>query len=292
MASSAEQTEIELEALSWNLFHGRDFPSEPSLLTTRSRLLGVSEHDSTQIQVNRDLLGEFSRLLASWSWDVALLQECPPHWREPLARACWAEAHRSLTSRNSVPRLRRCLAALNPDLIGSNEGGSNVILVRPRLGAIVERRELIVQRGPRPERRTMAFVRLSSGVCVACLHASAGAVNRREAEREVLAAAEQAQAWANAGPVVFGGDLNLRPHDTHVFDELGERLDLRYPTAPGSLDHLLSSGLERLTSTETLPSQARELADRRSGLTIRLSDHAPVRAGFAAAGLATPDHRG
>ena len=36
---------MELRALTWNIFHGRDFPPDPSLLTLRSRLLRCSERN-------------------------------------------------------------------------------------------------------------------------------------------------------------------------------------------------------------------------------------------------------
>ncbi len=69
-------------------------------------------------------------MLAGAEWDVALLQECPPRFAAPLAEACGAEAHRVLTSRNSLGALRTFVARLNPDLIASGEGGSNLTLVR------------------------------------------------------------------------------------------------------------------------------------------------------------------
>ncbi|HEX8958193.1 MAG TPA: hypothetical protein VF770_00045, partial [Solirubrobacterales bacterium] len=83
-------------AIGWNLFHGRDFPPDPALFTWRSRLLRVGERNATHVQVNRDLAAEFAALLAAAEWDVALLQECPPRFAAPLARACGAEAHRAL----------------------------------------------------------------------------------------------------------------------------------------------------------------------------------------------------
>ena len=91
-------------------------------------------------------------------WDVALLQECPPRFAEPLARACGAEAHRVLTSRNSLARCAALLARQNPDLMASGEGGSNLTLVRApgQLGGIAERREMAIHEGE-PERRAMAF---------------------------------------------------------------------------------------------------------------------------------------
>ena len=117
--------------LTWNLFHGRDFPPDPALFTWRSRLLAIEERNETHVQVNRELVAEFAQLLAAAEWDVALLQECPPRFAAPLAEACGAEAHRALTSRNSLSPLRTLIARRNPDLIASGEGGSNLTLSRP-----------------------------------------------------------------------------------------------------------------------------------------------------------------
>jgi endonuclease/exonuclease/phosphatase family metal-dependent hydrolase len=270
---------VELVAITWNLFHGRDFPPDPALRTWRSRLLRISERNTTHVQVNRDLLAEFCRLLAGAEWDVALLQECPPRYWEPLAKACGAEAHGVLTSRNSLAPLRRLAARLNPDLIASGEGGSNLTLVRS--GGIVERRELTIHTG-RPERRAMAFTRTGPGLCVANLHATN---DRPElATEDVLRAAEAADEWAGDSPMIFGGDLNLRPQESPAaFSELGERFDLAAPTAPDAIDHVLVCGLETLEAPRQWPPQRRELNE--DGLALRLSDHAPVEARFA---LPTP----
>ena len=294
---------MELTAISWNLFHGRDFPPDPALLTWRSRLLRVSERNATHVQVNRDLLDEFSHLLSGAEWDVALLQECPPRWCDPLAAACDAEAHRVLTSRNSFGALRALAARLNPDLIASGEGGSNLTLVRRRgaqfhsaviypsygginhsgsLGEVVERRELAIHEGW-PERRAMAFTRIAgegddAPLCVANLHASA---DRPElATEDVLRAAEAATGWAGEAPLLFGGDLNLRPEESPaVFAELRERFGLAAPTGPHAIDHLLVRGLEVVEPPHLWPPGRREL--REHGLALRLSDHAPVEARFA-----------
>jgi endonuclease/exonuclease/phosphatase family metal-dependent hydrolase len=266
-----------LSILTWNLYHGRDFPPDPALLTWRSRVFRITERNDTHVQVNRDLLDEFTQILANAKWDVALLQECPPRWSERLAEACGAEAHRVLTARNSFGWLRATAATLNPDLIASNEGGSNLILVRPRAGAIVERRELLL-RERLPERRTMAFTRLASGVCVSNLHASAGRANLEIAERELLFAAERSVEWADNGPLILGGDLNVRPRDGRIYEELERRFGLRGPTAPDSLDHLLARGLEVVEPPRHWPPDGREVAA--DGLALRLSDHGPVEAVF------------
>jgi endonuclease/exonuclease/phosphatase family metal-dependent hydrolase len=276
---------VRIAAISWNLFHGRDFPPDPALLTWRSRLLRITERNGTHVQVNRGLLTEFAGLLAAADWDLALLQECPPRFAKPLARACGAEAHRVLTSRNSLLPLRQLAARFNPDLIASGEGGANLILVR-RAGAIVERREMVIHDGPL-ERRTMGFVRIAvggsedGGVCVANVHASADRPDL--AAEDVLRGAEAAVGWAGSAPLLFGGDLNLRPQASPgLFAELRERFDLAPPTAPNAIDHLLARGLEIVERPRRWPPEAREV--RRDGLALRLSDHSPVEAKFATLG--------
>jgi endonuclease/exonuclease/phosphatase family metal-dependent hydrolase len=282
---------VQLTAISWNLFHGRDFPPDSALRTWRSRLLRITERNATYLQVNRDLLPEFAALLAKADWDVALLQECPPRWCRPLAQACGAAAHQVLTSRNSLGALRALAARLNPDLIASGEGGSNLTLVRgsffahslnkePRDegggGEIAERRELTIHEG-RPERRAMGFTRTGSGLCIANLHATN---DRPElAAEDVLRAAVAAVEWAVDSPLIFGGDLNLRPHETPaVFAELRDRFGLIAPTGPRAIDHLLVRGLDVVGPPEQWPPERRELPV--NGRALRLSDHAPVEARF------------
>jgi endonuclease/exonuclease/phosphatase family metal-dependent hydrolase len=285
---------VEFTAVGWNLFHGRDFPPDPALFTWRSRLLRIEERNQTHVQVNRELTAEFATVLAAAEWDVALLQECPPRFAAPLARACDAEAHRVPTSRNSLRPLRTVAARLNPDLIASGEGGSNLTLVRNtfrcalsphngekahRKGVIVERRELAIHTG-RPERRAMAFTRTASGLCVANLHAT----NDRPAlaAADVLKAAQAATEWAGDLPLLFGGDLNLRPAgDPGVFEELEGRFGLTGNTGPQAIDHLLSRGLNVVAASAPWPPEGREL--RAKGRALRLSDHAPVQASFASA---------
>jgi endonuclease/exonuclease/phosphatase family metal-dependent hydrolase len=274
---------VEFTAISWNLFHGRDFPPDPALFTWRSRLLGTTERNATHVQVNRNLLPEFSRMLAAAEWEVALLQECPPRYWDPLAAACGAAAHGVLTSRNSFGGLRTFVARLNPDLVASGEGGSNLTLVRGKGGGgILERRELTIHEG-RPERRTMAFTRIATPdegaqLCIANLHATN---DRPElAAEDVLRAAAAATEWAGGAPLIFGGDLNLRPaKDPAAFEELRERFGLSAPTGPRAIDHLLARGLEGIAPARPWPPEDREL--REDGRALRLSDHAPVEARFA-----------
>jgi len=270
---------VEFTAIAWNLFHGRDFPPDPALFTWRSRLLRISERNATHVQVNRDLTEEFAAMPAAADWDVALLQECPPRFAAPLATACGAEAHRVLTSRNSFGALRAAAARLNPDLIASGEGGSNLTLVRAGgpLGPIEERRALAIHEG-KPERRAMAFTRTASGLCVANLHATNDLPDL--AVEDVLRAARTATDWAGDAPLLFGGDLNLRPAENPaLFAELAERFGLSTPTTgPHAIDHILARGLETTAPPTPWPPERRET--RQGNLALRLSDHTPVEARF------------
>ncbi len=129
----------------------------------------------------------------------------------------------------------------------------------------------------------MAFTRAEAGLCIANLHASTGAPNRARAEGELRLAAERSLEWANGSPLILGGDLNVRPRDSVIYDELAERFALRTSTAPDSLDHLLVHGLEAVEPPRPWPAERREIV-RDDGLRVRLSDHAPVEATFARAG--------
>jgi endonuclease/exonuclease/phosphatase family metal-dependent hydrolase len=163
-----------VRALTWNLYHGRS----PKPART-------------------SLFGEFARALAAWEWDVALLQEVPPWWPEPLAQATHAQQRHVLTSRTFGLPLRRAISVRNPDILKANGGGANAILVRG---------EILGHAGHRltwwPERRYAHAVRIDRG-WVVNLHAS---THRDEwARRDV----DRARA-AFPDAFLFGGDLNLR----------------------------------------------------------------------------------
>ncbi len=266
---------VPIRVVSWNLFHGRDFPPDPALFTWRSRLLRTTERNATHLQVNRDLEPEFARVLAAREWDIALLQECPPRFAAGLAAAARAQSHRVLTARNWLLPVTDRLGRLNPDLIASWDGGSNLTLARG--GEIAERRGVILTR--RPERRAMALTRLESGLCVANLHAS---TSENDPESDIRVAADAAVAFAGEAPLIFGGDLNLRPASTSLFAELAERHGLRAPTAPDVIDHILVRGLGVLLAPRRQPPAARELAE--ADRAIRLSDHEILDATFEPAG--------
>jgi endonuclease/exonuclease/phosphatase family metal-dependent hydrolase len=192
-----------------------------------------------------------------------LLQEAPPRWFAELARRTRSSGVRVLTARNWIPMLQGRLADLDPDLLGSWEGGSNQILVR-HPGRIVEHRRLTLAWWP--ERRRMQWARLDGGICVANLHASAG--RPRRAAAEVVRAAATAVEWSGERPLVCGGDFNLRPAlQPKPFAKLRQQHGLGEPTAPRAIDHLLVRGLQVLERPRQLASEG-------------LSDHAPVVAEF------------
>jgi endonuclease/exonuclease/phosphatase family metal-dependent hydrolase len=268
---------MEFSAITWNLFHGRDFPPDPGLFTWRSWLLGIEERNATHLQVNRDLFGEFATVLAAARWDVALLQEVPPRWAYRLARACGADMQLTLTSRNWLRSLRRPVADRRPDLMGAWEGGANAILARGALRSRLGAKEIVL-RG-RPERRMVTLARLDPGLVVANLHASGPSPLAAEDTRM---AAEAAIGWAGEDPVILGGDLNVTPDESDVFDELERRFGLVQPTGPHAIDHLLARGLELIDPPAAWPDQAREVPA--GDLAIRLSDHPPVEARFTWSG--------
>jgi endonuclease/exonuclease/phosphatase family metal-dependent hydrolase len=276
----------EVRALTWNVFHGRDHPPGGELFTWRSRLLKVTERNATHVQVNRPLLDEFAAVLGAAAWSVCLLQEVPRPWAGPLAERCGAEAHAVRTSRNQLAGLRRRLAVWNPDLMQSWEGGSNLTLVRPPW-RIAQRDAVLLNPLPRRglrERRRMVITTITrddAELCVGNLHATAG--NRAQAEADVRHAAERALGFAASRPLILGGDFNLRPRETQVFEELERRFGLAGPTAGDAIDHLLARGLEVAEPPHRWPAERRELESREpasGSLRLRLSDHAPVEAAF------------
>ena len=236
----------------------------------------MEERNATHVQVNRPLDREFHDFVAALEWDVALLQEVPPRWLRPLCRASGASGTSALTSRNWLAFARTAVARLNPDLIASNEGGSNQVLARPPWRVTSVRRHVLARE---PERRTMLWVLLErpdgARLAVANLHASTG--GREPTRSEVVESARLAAQWSGDHPLVYGGDLNLRPrHAPRTYAELRERLGLAGETPPAAIDHLLARGARQLS-----PPVARHAELRRAdGRLLRLSDHAYVTAAF------------
>jgi endonuclease/exonuclease/phosphatase family metal-dependent hydrolase len=220
-----------VRVVSWNLFHGRSVPP-----------------------AGRSLRAEFETALDELDYDIALLQEAPPRWFAGNPGGV-------LTSRNSVAPLRGWLAERWPDVVKSNEGGSNQILSKTPLADV--RTHTLARR---PERRRLVFAR-TAGVCVGCLHASQTGDHSRAA-REVLAAAALCNDWSGGEPLVLGGDFNVRPREQRwAFDELERRYGLAPATSDDALDHVLSRGVEIVE-----PPRQRRVTHGE----LQLSDHAAV----------------
>ncbi len=224
-----------LRVLSWNLMHGRAFPPAGHYLEE-----------------------EFTAALGRWEWDVALLQEVPPWWPPALAPRLDADQRMVLTSRNSLLPVRRAIAIRWPDLIKSNGGGANAILVRG--GEILEHRTQRLSWFP--ERRWLHAVLLArtddrpAPLWVANVHLTVR--NAKAAMREASAAADAVLGWAGGAPVVLGGDFNVQSPSASGFELAGGH----------NVDHVLVSGLRATGRPEVLV----------RGL---LSDHAPVALNLA-----------
>jgi endonuclease/exonuclease/phosphatase family metal-dependent hydrolase len=212
-----------MKILTWNLFHGRAQPP-----------------------AGRALLPEFTAAIAAWDWDVACLQEVPPWWPRRLAEACDASMRMVLTSRNGLLPLRRFVADRWPDVIKSNGGGSNAILVRGE--SISEHVELPLRQ--LPERRFCQIARLGSAACVANIHASKQP--RQRPLRDIERAAAAIDGWACDTPAVWAGDFNIRDPAPRGWARV----------ASHGVDHVLVRGFEGAYS-----------AVLDAG---RLSDHRPV----------------
>ncbi len=215
---------MSLRVLTWNLLHGRAVPS-----------------------AGRELFTEFAQALGDWSWDVALLQETPPWWPGQLERELGGRSGRVLTSRNAALPLRRALAVRWPDLIKSNGGGCNAIVVRGR--KISAQRTLRLRRFP--ERRWLLGVQLEDESWVGTLHATVR--DAAAAADEAHVAARTMRAWAEEAPVVLGGDFNVRELELPGFTQ----------AAGHDVDLVFARGLAPIGAPEVLERGV-------------LSDHAPV----------------
>jgi endonuclease/exonuclease/phosphatase family metal-dependent hydrolase len=212
--------------LAWNVFHGR---AEPP--------------------AGRELLDEYAAMLAGWAWDVALLQEVPPWWPVPLAERCRASMRMALTSRNWLLGLRAPLARRLPDLLKSEGGGCNAILVRGSRVLEHRRLELTLE----PERRVVHGVRLQDGTWAANIHASKQEPRERTEADVRLAAAVVTHAWAGPGvPAILGGDFNMASPPAAPLERM----------AGGGVDHVYARGFSRVSA------QALDAG--------RLSDHRPI----------------
>ena len=210
--------------LSWNLYHGRAVPP-----------------------AGHDLYPAFAASLSAWSWELALLQECPPWWPALLATDCDAHEAHVLTSRNLFLPARKLLARRWPDVIKSNGGGCNAILIRGDTEPGDHRFAVL---RTRPERRVVHGIRLGD-TWIANVHAQVWSEER--AQLDAATATAHVFAWAGDAPVVLGGDFNTRaPHPPGLTDLGGHKVD-----------RVLARGWTAASAVKTLEHG-------------QLSDHAPI----------------
>ena len=215
----------------WNLFHGRSLPP--------------SRHE---------LIGPFAARLAAWEWDAALLQEVPPWWPALLSQRTGAQQRTVLTSRNALLALRRGLARRRPELMKSNGGGSNAVLVRGRIAG-----HAAIRLRTWPERRVAQLLRLADGSALVNFHASSRAARARE---ELARLRGHALTWARGDPLVLAGDLNLRsPALAGEFEHVARR----------DVDHVFALGYRASGPALLLERQAVV-----AGREVLLSDHVPI----------------
>lgn len=282
---------MNFRVLSWNLYHGRDFPPAPGgddpgvpAGGFAWRFLGRPVTGPEHVRLNRNLFREFAAFLAAARWDVALLQEVPPRWIGRLAEATGAQARAALTSRNWMRPVMSPVARLRPQLAGAWEGGCNLTLVRnsvPGLDGYRPGSEIVDFRKSTltwtPERRVLSMVGLGCGLSLANFHASTG----EKAPGDVMKSARLAVTGAGERPLVLGGDFNARPRSSDVFERLEEEFGLSGTTAPASIDHLLARGAGVTEPATAWPPARRDVPDPGLDRLIRLSDHAPVMARFS-----------
>jgi endonuclease/exonuclease/phosphatase family metal-dependent hydrolase len=230
--------------LTWNLKHGR---------AVALRVLTWNlKHGRAEPPAGCDLFDEFAGALGGWAWDVALLQEVPPWWPPALGRRLGCDARLVLTSRNALLPLRKAIAVRWPDVIKSNGGGANAILVRGQRVDEHRVRRLCWW----PERRWVHAVRVpgyngGGGLWIGNLHATVH--DDAAARRDGALAAASVLEWAGRAPAIMGGDFNVRRLSLDGFAYGGGH----------DVDHVFVSG--------GLGAGAVEVLDRG-----RLSDHAPV----------------
>jgi endonuclease/exonuclease/phosphatase family metal-dependent hydrolase len=276
-------------------------------------LLGTPAEADGYVHLNRKLTAEIGARIRRAAPDVLLLQEVPPGEVARLARAAGMRAAWSVRTgpRVGPPGLRAWLGRRNPDLWGSHEGNANVVMTGPRLtpvrgaaralrlnppGMVLRAwRELRLDADEaekwarEPRVAVAARVRLPDGtpLTAVCVHLH----NARVPGQSTLELARLAGALAGvAGPVVLGGDLNVRPgHPGLAALTDAGLLDPAEDPAMG-IDRILVRGLRVLAPARRWAEAERDVpvAGPRGPRLVRLSDHDPVEAVVAAATAVPP----
>jgi endonuclease/exonuclease/phosphatase family metal-dependent hydrolase len=220
----------------WNLFHGNVSPPE-----------------------RRAFLKEMVELVSADAPDVVFLQEVPVWALRYLERWSGMQSIGAVAARPLLgsAALGRWITELHHGLFRSAvTGQANAILVA-RAHTVGDGRSQQVSRSG--ERRVVQGVRVD-GTTVVNFHLTGGAPADEQFRRVVDFADDR-------GPVILGGDANMRPGQGSTYDVLRQR-GYSDPL-PGSIDQILVRGLPS-TPPVAWPEERRRLGTR------VLSDHAPV----------------
>ena len=174
-------------------------------------------------------------MLAAAEWDVALLQEC--------AAALRRAAGRGLRRRGAPgadlaqPARLRCAAAaarLNPDLIASGEGGSNLTLVRAVRPARRRSSSGASWRSTRAGRSAARWPSPAPPPASASPTCTRPTTSRSWPPRTCCSPPAPRPSGPAGAPLLFGGDLNLRPAESpgDLRGSCASASAWRAPTAP------------------------------------------------------------
>ena len=281
LSSSPVRKCLAMRVLSWNLYHGRDFPPDPALFT-------LARPAAAEDRAKRDPRpGQPAapRRVRGRARRARVGRRPPPGGAAALvprrcARAPARTARSCRTSRNWCPPLQRRLADWNPDLLASFDGGSNQMLVRaPGTGA----------RAAPPDARPPAR---AAAHALGAARASRGqACARRTCTPPRACPSVPRPRWCGRPSTRSPGRTATRSSSaaTSTCARRATRSPSRSsasacssPRRPprDAIDHLLVRGLEVVERPRRLAPERRELTEP-DGLRIRLSDHAPVSGAFA-----------
>ena len=225
----------------WNLFHGNAVPPQ-----------------------RRAYLEQMVRLVTADAPGVVCLQEVPVWALDRLAAWSGMQVFGAVAARPRLrsARLGQVLTDLNHGLLRSAvTGQANAILLSPELAA-PERWWSLLSKPGEGERRVCQALRVETLGVVGNVH-----VTTELAEAQLRRALDLVELYAHPGaPIVLAGDLNTRPGEGTVYDELAAR---GFSEPAPEIDQILVRGVPS-TPPGIWPEERRRVDGR------LLSDHAPV----------------
>ena len=249
---------MEIRAITWNLFHGRDFPPDPALHTWRSRLLGERPSETPPT----------SRSTGSSCDEFAAVLGARAVGRRPAAgvpAALGRGAGRRLRRRG--PALAHLPQLARPRARRRSRAGTPTCSAPGR----------VARTSPWSEARITGASSTAESSCCA----AAPSDGRWPSPGSARGSAWRTSTPARAPPARRGGraprcrggrrlgrrfaaDLRRRLQPAararrELFDELAERFGLGAPTGPDAIDHLLARGLEIVERPRAWPPEAREV---------------------------------